>query len=245
LKALELFDPKVHLVLTWTFVPLFILFLIGMVPLADFIPPTSPMDSAEEILAFYKANLFGIRLGQLIAAFGFTLIFAWGCAVSVWTYRIEKGFPILTFTQLMGCASGGALTFMIFLVWTVAAFRPEAYDAETILMVHDLGWFLFLWIVPPYALWAAAMGWAILIDKQENPYYPRWTAWVCFANAVLMETTMLIGFFKDGPFAYDGILGFWMPVIMYFIWMVVMTIYTHKAIMRRIRETKQGILQAA
>ena len=47
-----------------------------------------------------------------------------------------------------------------------------------------------------------------------------------------MGTTMLIAMFKTGPFAYNGILGFWSHVIAFFIWMVIMTLYTHKAIMR-------------
>ena len=47
---------------------------------------------------------------------------------------------------------------------------------------------------------------------------------------------MLIALFKQGPFAFNGILGFWSPVIAFFIWMAVMTLYTHRAIMRKVRE---------
>ena len=76
----------------------------------------------------------------------------------------------------MCCSGGSALTFMIFLVWSVASFRPDVYAPETIQMLNDLGWFLFLWIVPPFSLWAVAMGLAILQDKRTTPIYPRWTA---------------------------------------------------------------------
>ena len=236
----ELFNPRVHLALTWSCVPLIILFFIGMMPMSGFIPPPSPMAGADEIVAFYKADLTMIRAGMVVAAISFTLLFGWCCAVAVWTYRIEKGFPILTFTQLV-CGSGGAaLTFMIFLVWSVASFRPDAYAPETILMLNDLGWFLFLWIVPPFSLWSIAQGWAILQDKRDVPIYPRWVAYVCFWEALLMETTMLIAFFKQGPWAFNGLLGFYIPVIAYFIWMMVMTWHTHKAILRHARELEQG-----
>ena len=228
----ENFNPRVHLALTWSCVPLIIFFFIGMIPMSDFIPPPSPLESAESILAFYSADLWMIRAGMVVSAISFTLLFAWGCSIAVWTYRIERGFPILTFTQLVCCAGGAALTFMIFLVWSVASFRPDEYAPETILMLNDLGWFLFLWIVPPFSLWSVAMGWAILIDKSEQPIYPRWAAWVCFWEALLMESTMLIAFFKEGPFAFNGLLGFYIPVIAYFIWMMTMTWTTHQAIMR-------------
>jgi hypothetical protein len=90
--------------------------------------------------------------------------------------------------------------------------------------------------VPPFAIWSVAQGLAILQDKQAKPYYPRWVAYICFWEAIQMESTMLIALFKEGPFAFNGLLGFWLPVIAYFIWMIVMTIYTHKAIMRRVAE---------
>jgi hypothetical protein len=234
-------NHKVHLAITWSAVPLMIFFFIGMVPMSGFIPPPSPMASAAEIVAMYSANLTGIRLGMVVSALAFTLMFAWGCSIAVWTYRIEKGFPILTFTQLVTCSAGSALTFLIFLIWSVASFRPDVYAPETVLMLNDLGWFCFLWIVPPFSLWSLAMGLAILQDKRPNPIYPRWTAFVCFWEALLMESTMLIALFKTGPFAFDGILGFWVPVIAFFIWMVVMTIYTHKAIMRHVREEESAI----
>ena len=234
MNSLDRINPMAHLVICWSSVPLMILFFIGMVPMSHFIPPPSPLTPAGEIAAFYANNLTQIRLGQLVAAMGFNFMFCWGCSIAVWTYRIEKGFPILTFSQLMGCAGGSALTFMIFLVWSVASFR--AYPPETVQMLNDLGWFLFLWIVPPFSIWFGAMGWAILLDRSAEPIYPRWTAFICIWAAIQMLSTMLIAMFKEGPFAYNGILGFWLPVIAFFIWMIVMTIYTHKAIMRKVRE---------
>jgi len=80
------------------------------------------------------------------------------------------------------------------------------------------------------------MGWVMLQDRRATPIYPRWTDDMCFCEGILMETTMFIAFFKQGPFAIDGIFGFWSAVIAFFIWMVVMTVCTHGAIMRQVRE---------
>lgn len=34
---------------------------------------------------------------------------------------------------------------------------------------------------------------------------------------------MLILFFKTGPFAYNGVVGFWLPTVAFFAWVLVMT----------------------
>ena len=35
-----------------------------------------------------------------------------------------------------------------------------------------------------------------------------------------------------GPLAWDGILGFWLPVTLYFVWLIVTTVLTAKAVER-------------
>src|SRR5262245_30862220 len=246
MSRLERISPNVHLALVWSAVPLIVFFFIGMVPLSGFIPPPSPSDSAQEVVNHYTDNLTAVRVGLIVSALSFTLMFAWGASIAVWTARIEEGFPGLTFTQLMCCAGGSALTFLIFLIWSVASFRADSgYDAETVRMLNDFGWFCFLWIVPPFGVWSAAMGIAILQDKREHPIYPRWVAYVCFWEALLMQPALLIVFFKHGAFAINGLLAFYVPVAAFFVWMVVMTIYTHKAIKRRVREEAAMEAEAA
>jgi hypothetical protein len=40
----------------------------------------------------------------------------------------------------------------------------------------------------------------------------------------------MIGFFKTGPFAYNGFLSFWFAVAVFFGWMITMTVMTLRAI---------------
>ena len=236
MSRLEKINPGTHLLLTWSAVPLIVVFFIGMIPLAGFIPPPDPQDSADQIVAMYTENLTAIRVGLILSALSFTLMFAWGASLASLTFRTENGFPGLTFTQLVCCSAGSALTFLIFLIWSVASFRPTEYDPETVLMLNDLGWFCFLWIVPPFSLWSIAMGLAIIKDKAEIPTFPRWTAYVCFLEAFLMEGVMFIALAKEGPLAYNGLIAFYIPVAAFFVWMVVMTWHAHKAILRLARE---------
>lgn len=55
-----------------------------------------------------------------------------------------------------------------------------------------------------------------------------------------MAPASLMGLFKTGPFAYNGILAFWVVAVDFFVWMVVMSIVMMKAIARdedRLRAT--------
>lgn len=229
-------SPRNHLLLAWSGPVVVLVFFIGMVPLSGFIPPSDPGDSAREVVAWYQDDLTARRLGLILAALSFTLMLPWGASIAVWTWRIEKGFPGLTVTSVACLAAGAAMTYTIFVVWSVAAFRPGEYDPETVLMLHDLGWFLFLWIVPPFCVWSVAIGLAIFQDTSENPVYPRWVAYLNFWEALLMTPALVITFAKNGPFAYNGVFAFWIPVIAFFIWMVTMTVFTIRAIHRQARE---------
>ena len=44
-----------------------VLFLLGWVVLAKFVPPLSPAADAGQTAAFYQGNLLGIRIGMLMS----------------------------------------------------------------------------------------------------------------------------------------------------------------------------------
>ena len=45
-----------------------------------------------------------------------------------------------------------------------------------------------------------------------------------------MTTSSVIPFFKIGPFAWNGLVGFWIPATVFGLWMLVMWWVTLKAI---------------
>ncbi|MGL5442076.1 MAG: hypothetical protein ACRDDJ_06380, partial [[Mycobacterium] stephanolepidis] len=42
---------------------------------------------------------------------------------------------------------------------------------------------------------------------------PRWSAYLLLWCGLLFAGSALIIFFKDGPFAYDGLVGLYIPVV--------------------------------
>ena len=114
--------------------------------------------------------------------------------------------------------------------WLAAAFRPE--DAPRVQAFNDLGWLPFLGVVCTGMFQMVALAVLVLRDPRAQPLYPRWFAFFQLWCAVGVTFTAGIFLFKTGPLAWDGILGFWLPVTLYFVWLIVTTVLTAKAVER-------------
>jgi hypothetical protein len=223
-------DKRVQLWCIYSAVPFAVLFLIGWVVLAGFAPPPSPMDNPAQIAAFYTNNLIGIRVGLVLSMFCSALLFPWGGAVNVQIMRIEGSRSPLQWGWI--AAQGCIVIEFVYpcCFWLAAAFRPE--DAARVQAFNDLAWLPFLGVVCTGMFQMAALGVVTLRDPREDPVYPRWFAFFQIWCAFGVACTAVIFFFKTGPLAWNGVVGFWIPVFAYFGWVVVTTIMTARAIYR-------------
>ena len=57
---------------------------------------------------------------------------------------------------------------------------------------------------------------------QDRPF-PRWSGYLCIWLAVQISAGALIAFFKTGPFAYHGLFALYLPVALFFVWVIAMT----------------------
>jgi len=112
--------------------------------------------------------------------------------------------------------------------WLVAAFRPE--DAPRVQTFNDLGWLPFLGIVCTGMFQMVALALVTLRDRRSDPVYPRWFAYFQLWCALGVGLTFGVWIFKTGPLAWNGLVGFWIPVTFYFIWVIGTTIMTGRAI---------------
>jgi hypothetical protein len=67
------------------------------------------------------------------------------------------------------------------------------------------------------------IGVPILQDRRTVPVFPRWSGYYCLWTALLVTPGSLVPFFKAGPFAWDGIMSWWVPVAVLALWFFVMT----------------------
>jgi hypothetical protein len=206
-----------------------VLVTVGWWLLARFVPPPSPNASAVEIANLFSQNTNGIRIGMilLIAAAGLFAPFI--AVISAQIARIEGSPPVLAYTQLLGGAMSIAIILFPAMFWTTAAFRPER-NPELILLLNDAAWLIVAMTFSPGVIQNLAIGFAILGDRGKPPVFPRWLAYLNFWVAFLLLPAGLITFFKAGPFAWNGLLAFWMPLVVFAIWFNVMFVMMLKAI---------------
>jgi hypothetical protein len=117
------------------------------------------------------------------------------------------------------------------LLWATAAFRPER-SPELTLMLNDMGWIAFLWPVPVFFLQVVFTGLGILSDRNPQLILPRWSGFFCLWCAVMFLPGCLLIFFQIGPFAWNGLLTFWLGATVFFTWYVVMSMVIRKSILQ-------------
>jgi hypothetical protein len=209
-----------------------VLLAIGLVVLTGFWPPPRPTDSGEQIRSLYVDDLTRIRIGLCLMMAGIGLIVPWGAAIAAQTNRIKTGTPVLTYTQLGCVAIATMIGVASVILWGAASFRPEDISPETTRTLNDVGWLFFVFDWSPLFVWYMAVGLAIFSDDGDPPVFPRWAAWLSVWVATLSIPGGAMILFKTGPLAFNGVLAIWIPLGVFFIWIVAMTVLVIKAINR-------------
>jgi hypothetical protein len=214
--------------------PLFVLiFVICFGILGQNLPqPISPASDANTIAAYYVAHNGDLRLGWMVCLVFISLYMPWSAQISNQMTHIERHSRFLTYLQLIG----GALTVFVvsfgMLCWGVAAFRPDR-DANIVQMLHDIGW---LSLETQWALTTMqmlAMAFVGLADKREQPLFPRWVCWLTIWCGLSFAPASFTFYFKTGPFAWNGLLSYYVPYPAWLVWCVVASIYMSRDVARR------------
>lgn len=217
-----------------------ILFVLGWCVIAGLFPPQSASASAGQIAAFYAENTGTIRAGLLIAMASCTFYVPWVAAISAQMRRIKSASPILAKIQSLSGTAGLIFFLLPVMIWLTASFRPER-DPELILLVNDFGWITFTMTFSPFVCQLFVIALAVLADDSENPIFPRWTAYFNFWTAISFIPAALIVYFKTGPFSWTGLIGLWIPLIMFSVWIFVM----FYLLLRAIRQQEGGTVVEA
>ena len=96
--------------------------------------------------------------------------------------------------------------------------------------LNDLGWLGVLFTGAPFALFQIALAVSILMDHSPRPVFPRWSGYFNLFSSFFMCEASLLLFFKTGPFSQNGVLVFYVPMIVFFTWIIVFTVLTVRAI---------------
>ena len=105
--------------------------------------------------------------------------------------------------------------------WGVAAFSIERDPALTLLM-HEVAFIIFLTAVSVFPMQMVPIGVVGLMGstKPTPPAFPRWMGYFSIWMAITGEAGVAALLFKTGPFAWDGLFPFYLPVFVFGAWAI-------------------------
>jgi hypothetical protein len=204
------------------------------------LPPYSPELSAQQFANEIIANAGQIRIGMIFEMPFATFYFVWGVAISMVMRKVERDNDVLSTIQLWGAG----FTTIVFVVpcamWLAIAYRPEVMDPRTLQILYDFAWFFFDMAYMLTTMQTVAIGICFLSDKRAVPLVPAWVAWLTMWVGISFVLETMMPLVMSGPFARSGLLNYWVEFSLFFLMMLVLSIYILKAITRLEREHRDA-----
>lgn len=200
------------------------------------LPPPSPSLPLEQWAAHFSGNASGVFIGAMLMMFGASLFMVFFGGLFACLRKMEGNSAPLTYGMIMIVPFGFFPLFAMAVFLVEAAFRP-GMNPEIVGMLADLS--IFMLVIPGLVglVQYGITGLVILRDINPEPIFPRWVGYGSIWVGVLSLPGAIIPFFKTGPFAWNGIITFWLPAILFGI---MITMFTWAMI----RAAKHPALQA-
>jgi len=209
--------------------------LVLFVAFPGFWPPMSPNLSANEVARFYAEH----RGQVLFSMVGFNLcgilIVPFQVLIMAQMMRMKTQSHIFAFSYLTAVVAGATLFALSNIFFSVAAFRPEQ-DASLLQLLNDLAWITFVAPIGMTVGELVLLALAVFFDKVPHPVFPRWVAWYSALTALAIAPAALAAVVTDGPFAWDGIVSFWLRNLSYAAFCIVMFFVVRTALARQARD---------
>lgn len=225
----------------WSGVVVVVALIVAQGLIMGFIPGPSPALSPEQLAQIFVERRSAILGGALLQCICWTFYGTWAIPIIMFIRKMEGNtMPALTYASLVNVGGGWVFFILIPMTWAVMAFRAGSIAPETMQIMNDWVWFDWLYTWPSFSVWMFIIAAAILMNKSAEAPYPRWVGFFNLWSGLLIFPAGMIGFFKTGPFAYDGMISFWFAVFVFFGWMVGMTLMTFRAVAEQERRQTGG-----
>jgi hypothetical protein len=204
--------------------------VVSFVLLARFIPPPAPSKTATQVLETYRGHTTELRLGLVISMFACALLVPFCAVIQQQMRRISAARSALASTQMASAALLSLEFILPLMVWQTAAYRLDHTAAEIVRVLNDMGWIMFVGVISSACVQFASIGIAILVDERTQPVFPRWAGYFNLWVTLLVSPAGIIVFFKHGPFAWNGLISFFVPLATFGAWIAVMFVLLQRAI---------------
>ena len=154
----------------------------------------------------------------LLAASGLQAPFGALLAIRIRQMDAGRHSP-LAYMQLVGTGLAVVAIIMPTFAFAAASYRPER-DPQITQALNDLGWLPFVMNWPAATIQCLAIGFAIFGAVHE--IWPRWLGYFNVWCGFIFAAGGLVVLFKDGVFAWNGLLAFWMVAVFFGLWFLIM-----------------------
>ena len=217
--------------LLWIALVMAIVYGLALVFLLEFFPPPAPTLSATDVVTLYAHSNLRFRIGAAIMLVVGAFNTPWSIVVSLQMARDELGAPTWAIMQSLAATINSFLFFMTPFMWGMAAFSVDRPPELTVLL-QQCAWLIFTAAVSmfPFQIFPTAV---VAFSKKEDPAnsaFPRWIGWVTLLLGLSGTAGVSAMLFKTGPFAWNGLVPFYLPLSLFGIWMTCMSISMFRAI---------------
>jgi hypothetical protein len=197
-----------------------VMVFFGLFVMAGFFPPPSPHRTGAEMAHIWQHHS-SLKMAGLILCFcGGTLYLTFTLAIGYLLRRCTDDV-IMPITQTALGVFGTVYFSFNFLILATAGFRPYL-SADSTQTLHDLGFIMTFSPAAPFFLQYTAIAMTVFQIPDAKPLIPRWVAYFNIWVAIGLVPPSFIPLFKSGPLAWNGLLGFYIPVVVFGAWYVVM-----------------------
>lgn len=218
----------------WSGIIFVVLIASALILLAGFFPPPSPSLGSGEVIEMLSSNLTSIRLAMILLMIGAGFYMIFITVVAHYVSTLEGRAGVLTMLiSLMGLLNFIAFSYPC-IWWLTAVFRLEN-NPEIIHMLNDMAWLEFLGFASPTMVLLFSLAVVAFVDKRPQPLFPRWFGYFNIWALTMYLPGQLIFFFKEGIFAWDGLVGFWLVAVDFFSQLLLTIFFLWKAVNREKR----------
>lgn len=220
---------KLYKLCVWSTLIVFFANTIFFFFLGGLFPPPSPTLGPVEITAWLMERRTGILWCTVAMGFAAPFFYFFAVITSLQIRRIEGEFGLLSYLQLTTAVVAPTGWLYPLATISTAVYRPERAP-EMIQMLNDSYWLTYVGVAFIFSINIFVIGLAALLDRRQNPVFPRWFGYSNMFFAFVFAPGTLIYPFIEGPLAWDGLFAVYMPATAFPIWQITMLYCLFKAV---------------
>jgi hypothetical protein len=206
-------DPKRELWLAWwAMVVFYQLFSLVFFVLTRTQPPAKPWWEPPRIEQWFDDNHSGLLIGFGIMFVVTGMVASQNAlnAYSMHRMSVSRGYAYSYLVLISLSALPGMLLMCVAL--SVGAMRPDR-DPALINWLYDLGFLSYVGTMGVFLI--ASLVWMVAILLDTNGVLPKWFAYLNLCNALTEVVVSPAWVFKRGPFALDGVIAWWIDMVVF------------------------------